>query len=204
MALLVSEPLRAGRRTPRRSRCLLGADGAHGDRLRADDPGGQRAGGGAVSRAGSTWRSWRSTPCSVWARRWRRSSSPCSSGSATWWGLPLTVGGLLAALIVWSAVAAARRRQATADVGERRANREAFVRASSGCSRRSRSATAIVETLNGNWAILYMKGVLQRPGRAGRGRADAVLGGGDRGPRALRRDRALALRPAAPFGCSRG
>ena len=85
-------------------------------------------------------------------------------GLGVWWGLPLTVGVLLAALIVWSLSLPLG--------GDKVDNRNAGQTGSQthlALSRRFWLFAAfalcygIVETLNGNWAILYMKGVLRAP-----------------------------------------
>ena len=113
-------------------------------------------------------------------------------GFGIWWGLPLTVGGLLSALILWtvSLPLGADRRDTGRDVGVNRelgnadagreignadAGRE-IGNADAGREIGSKSRSVrfwlfaafalcygIVETLNGNWAILYMKGVLSAP-----------------------------------------
>jgi MFS family permease len=86
-------------------------------------------------------------------------------GFGIWWGLPLTVGGLLAVLILWtvSLSLGADKRDASRDVGQvesqspgRLSRRFWFFAAFALCY-------GMVETLNGNWAILYMKGVLGAP-----------------------------------------
>jgi MFS family permease len=86
-------------------------------------------------------------------------------GLGIWWGLPLTVGLLLAALITWSLSLPL----GTREVADGRNTDEVGAQ---GRGARSRLfwlfalfalCYGIVETLNGNWAILYMKGVLQAP-----------------------------------------
>ncbi|HEY6477909.1 MAG TPA: MFS transporter, partial [Polyangia bacterium] len=76
-------------------------------------------------------------------------------GLGAWWGLPLAVGVLLAALLLFSAPLPLDAAGATTpDVVP---------------SKRFWLFTAfalgygVVETLNGNWAILYMRGVLKAP-----------------------------------------
>ena len=86
-------------------------------------------------------------------------------GLGIWWGLPLTVGAFLAALIVWT-LSLPLGIGETADVEE---VDEGASRSRRGFSRQFWLFAAfalcygIVETLNGNWAILYMKGVLGAP-----------------------------------------
>jgi fucose permease len=83
-------------------------------------------------------------------------------GLGIWWGLPLTVGGLLAALIVGTLPLPLGADQH--DTGGEAGSKSPGV-----LSRRFWLFAAfalcygIVETLNGNWAILYMKGVLGAP-----------------------------------------
>jgi MFS family permease len=88
-------------------------------------------------------------------------------GFGIWWGLPLTVGGLLSALILWAvSLPLGADKLDAADVG---AGREIGSNSRTVRSRRFWLFAAfalcygIVETLNGNWAILYMKGVLSAP-----------------------------------------
>ena len=86
-------------------------------------------------------------------------------GFGIWWGLPLTVGGLLAALILWtvSLPLGAEKLEIGRDVGDvsskssRPVSRQFWLFATFAL------CYGIVETLNGNWAILYMKGVLGAP-----------------------------------------
>ena len=84
-------------------------------------------------------------------------------GLGIWWGLPLTVGGLLAALIVWTLSlplgAAAQPDVVDPDGTKTREglSRQFWLFATFALG------YGIVETLNGNWAILYMKGVLGAP-----------------------------------------
>jgi MFS family permease len=86
-------------------------------------------------------------------------------GFGIWWGLPLTVGGLLAALLLWTVSLPLGAHQL--DTGGRAG--QVGPRARGRLSRRFWLFAAfalcygIVETLNGNWAILYMKGVLGAP-----------------------------------------
>jgi fucose permease len=85
-------------------------------------------------------------------------------GLGIWWGLPLTVGGLLAALIAWTLslplgadkVDNRNAGQAGSQTHVALSPRFWFFAAFALCY-------GIVETLNGNWAILYMKGVLRAP-----------------------------------------
>ena len=89
-------------------------------------------------------------------------------GFGIWWGLPLTVGGLLSALILWTAsLPLGADRLETGRNADRVGEVESQTRGV-----RSRQfwlfaafalCYGIVETLNGNWAILYMKGVLSAP-----------------------------------------
>ena len=87
-------------------------------------------------------------------------------GLGIWWGLPLTVGGLLAALIVGIVPLplGAGNQDIGRDVGGAGKDGSRHV-----LSRRFWLFAAFalgygtVETLNGNWAILYMKGVLGAP-----------------------------------------
>ena len=99
-------------------------------------------------------------------------------GFGIWWGLPLTVGGLLAALILWTASLPLGAAGESREIGNAGVSREI---GNAGESReigsKSRGIPArrfwlfvafalcygIVETLNGNWAILYMRGVLRAP-----------------------------------------
>jgi MFS family permease len=90
-------------------------------------------------------------------------------GLGIWWGLPLTVGGLLAGLIVWilslslgsGEVDPRGEGRQIAEAGEAKARGvlpgEFWLFAAFAL------CYGIVETLNGNWAILYMKGVLGAP-----------------------------------------
>ena len=87
-------------------------------------------------------------------------------GLGIWWGLPLTVGALLAALIAWSLSlplgaekvddSARHADQLGAPAGGARSRLFWLFATFALCY-------GIVETLNGNWAILYMKGVLRAP-----------------------------------------
>jgi fucose permease len=73
-----------------------------------------------------------------------------------WWGLPLTIALLVAGLFAWSAplpLAAAGAPRLTAARSRRFWLFLTFA-----------FGYGIVETLNGNWAILYMKGVLHAAG----------------------------------------
>jgi fucose permease len=92
-------------------------------------------------------------------------------GLGIWWGLPLTVGGLLAALIVWtvSLRLGADKLDGDRDIANVGERPESGARPRQALSRQFWLFAAfalcygIVETLNGNWAILYMKGVLSAP-----------------------------------------
>jgi MFS family permease len=89
-------------------------------------------------------------------------------GLGIWWGLPLSVGVLLAALVLWtlSLPLGAENRDGGRAVTDAGAARETASKSRNVLSRRFWLFAAfalcygIVETLNGNWAILYMKGVL--------------------------------------------
>jgi MFS family permease len=70
-----------------------------------------------------------------------------------WWGLPLAVALLVAALLAWSAPLSLDA--AGAPDSETARSRRFWLFAAFAFG------YGIVETLNGNWAILYMKGVLQ-------------------------------------------
>jgi MFS family permease len=73
-----------------------------------------------------------------------------------WWGLPLAVGILLAALLIWS-VPLAREAASAPVTSDARASRFwVFIAFALGYG--------IVETANGNWAIIYMNDVLKAPG----------------------------------------
>ena len=82
-------------------------------------------------------------------------------GLGFWWGLPLTVGALVAVLIIWSlslplgADATDAGAVDSPSLGER--SRLFWLFAAFAL------CYGIVETLNGNWAILYMKGILRAP-----------------------------------------
>ena len=72
-----------------------------------------------------------------------------------WWGLPLAVGGLLGALLLWS-VPLPFPASGAAEVNAARSRRFwLFIAFAIGYG--------VVETLNGNWAILFMRGVLKAP-----------------------------------------
>jgi MFS family permease len=81
-------------------------------------------------------------------------------GFGIWWGLPLTVGGLLAALILWTVSLPLSAAGESREIGSKSrgvpSRRFWLFAAFALCY-------GIVETLNGNWAILYMKGVLRAP-----------------------------------------
>ncbi len=86
-------------------------------------------------------------------------------GFGIWWGLPLTVGGLLAALIVWtvSLPLGADRQETGRDVGDVSSKSPRLLSLQFWLFAAFALCYGIVETLNGNWAILYMKGVLGAP-----------------------------------------
>jgi MFS family permease len=72
-----------------------------------------------------------------------------------WWGLPLAVAILLAALLVWSVPL--HDAPAASEVSVARSRRFwLFIAFALGYG--------VVETLNGNWAIIYMRDVLKAPG----------------------------------------
>jgi fucose permease len=76
-------------------------------------------------------------------------------GLGAWWGLPITVGALLAILLTFSAPLPLRAGAAAAAKEVRSKKFWLFCGFALGYG--------VVETLNGNWAILYMKGVLHAP-----------------------------------------
>lgn len=76
-------------------------------------------------------------------------------GLGAWWGLPITVGVLLAILLTFSAPLPLRAGAAAAAKEVRSKKFWLFCGFALGYG--------VVETLNGNWAILYMKGVLHAP-----------------------------------------
>ncbi len=83
-------------------------------------------------------------------------------GLGFWWGLPVAVGGLLAALVAWARFVPLPR-------GGAEAARPAGVQHATGFWLFSAFALVygIVETTNSTWSILYMKGVLHAtPGLA--------------------------------------
>jgi len=80
-------------------------------------------------------------------------------GLGAWWGLPLAVALLLAALLVWTAPLPLDATGGPPSEVGRSPRFWLFAAFAFGYG--------IVETLNGNWAILYMKGVLQAPGSLG-------------------------------------
>jgi MFS family permease len=92
-------------------------------------------------------------------------------GFGIWWGLPLTVGALLAALVLWtvSLPLGAEKRDSGRAVGDTDATGEVEAKSRGVLWRQFWLFAAfalcygIVETLNGNWAILYMKDVLGAP-----------------------------------------
>jgi MFS family permease len=85
-------------------------------------------------------------------------------GLGAWWGLPITVGGLLAALIVLTLSLSLAADDDQRGVRMRSSGRFWLFAGFA-------LLYGVVETLNGNWAILYMKEVL----RAGAGIAAAAL-----------------------------
>jgi MFS family permease len=76
-------------------------------------------------------------------------------GLGAWWGLPITVGVLLAILIASSASLPLSAGGAAAAQDSRSSKFWLFCGFALGYG--------VVETLNGNWAILYMKNVLHAP-----------------------------------------
>ena len=83
-------------------------------------------------------------------------------GLGIWWGLPLTVAGLLVPLIVWT-LSLPLGADKLSDVGEGRAKSRGVLSRQFWLFAAFALCYGIVETLNGNWAILYMKGVLRAP-----------------------------------------
>src|SRR5207253_6695900 len=77
-------------------------------------------------------------------------------GLGAWWGLPLAVTVLLAALLAWSAPLALDAAGAPEPRSVRSRQFLLFSAFAFGYG--------TVETLNGNWAILYMNGVLHAQG----------------------------------------
>jgi fucose permease len=73
-----------------------------------------------------------------------------------WWGLPLVVGTLLAAVIVWIVCLSLPTESAQAQ-GPTRLTGRFWIFAGFAL------LYGVAETLNGTWAILYMKSVLQAP-----------------------------------------
>ncbi|HVT09462.1 MAG TPA: MFS transporter [Polyangia bacterium] len=76
-------------------------------------------------------------------------------GLGAWWGLPLAVGALLAALLVSTLPLPLDAAAAPATSAARSRRFWLFVAFAIGYG--------VVETLNGNWAILFMEGVLKAP-----------------------------------------
>ncbi|MES1207875.1 MAG: MFS transporter [Pseudomonadota bacterium] len=72
-----------------------------------------------------------------------------------WWGLPVAVGALLTALFLWSAPLPFDASAATETSAARSSRFWLFIAFAIGYG--------VVETLNGNWAILFMRGVLKAP-----------------------------------------
>ncbi len=72
-----------------------------------------------------------------------------------WWGLPLAVGALLSALLMWSAPLPFDASRGAAATPARTRRFWLFVAFAIGYG--------VVETVNGNWAILFMGGVLKAP-----------------------------------------
>ena len=83
-------------------------------------------------------------------------------GLGIWWGLPLTVAGLLAPLIVWT-LSLPLGADKLSNVDEGRAKARGALSRQFWLFAAFALCYGIVETLNGNWAILYMKGVLRAP-----------------------------------------
>ena len=108
-------------------------------------------------------------------------------GLGAWWGLPITVGALLAILLTFSAPLPLRAGAAAAAKEAHSKKFWLFCGFALGYG--------VVETLNGNWAILYMKGVLHAPASLAAIALTAVLGRHDRGPRPLRGGRSLDSSP---------
>jgi len=75
-------------------------------------------------------------------------------GLGVWWGLPLAVGVLLLALTIWSVFLPLAAGPGGAEAAVARSRLFWLFAAFALCY-------GVVETLNGNWAILYMKGVLR-------------------------------------------
>ena len=86
-------------------------------------------------------------------------------GVGIWWGLPLAVAALLAALITWTLFLPLTAASSSEDVPFRLSRRFWLF---SGFA----LLYGVVETLNGSWAILYMKGVV----KADAGFASLALG----------------------------
>ncbi len=86
-------------------------------------------------------------------------------GLGIWWGLPLTVGALLAALVIWtlSLPLGAGAASGPGMVDEGPTNSPGVHARQAWLFGAFALCYGIVETLNGNWAILYMKGVLGAP-----------------------------------------
>jgi len=74
-------------------------------------------------------------------------------GLGVWWGLPLAVGGLLLGLTLWGLALPLAAGDAGAEARVSRSRRFWLFAAFALCY-------GVVETMNGNWAILYMKDVL--------------------------------------------
>jgi fucose permease len=83
-------------------------------------------------------------------------------GLGIWWGLPLTVAGLLAPLIIWT-LSLSLGADKLSDVDEGPAKSRGALSRRFWLFAAFALCYGIVETLNGNWAILYMKGVLRAP-----------------------------------------
>jgi fucose permease len=75
-------------------------------------------------------------------------------GLGAWWGLPLAVGGLLVVLIVWSSLISFPHRRPERPVGVRVTHRFWLFAGFA-------LLYGLVEAMNGNWAIIYMGGVLR-------------------------------------------
>ncbi len=80
-------------------------------------------------------------------------------GLGIWWGLPLTVGALLAVLIIWSLSLPL----GADDAGQVDSPSQGALSRGFWLFATFALCYGIVETLNGNWAILYMKDILRAP-----------------------------------------
>ena len=145
------------------------------------------------SRAVSTWRCSRSTPCSASERRWRRCSSRCSWRSAPGGGCRSRSACLLLALTIWSLSLPLAAAGAGAEAHGRALAPLLAVRRVRALLRRRRDDERQL-------------GDPLHEGRPARGRqprcahAHAVLGGGDRRPVAVRRGRRAGSPRRRTFG----